>query len=256
VKTSNGTYVADQVVVAMSSYQKPRVPEFASELRPGVVQLHSHDYKSPSQLQEGPVLLVGAGNSGAEIGIELARKGHETWMAGRDTGGIPFRIDGIWARLFLYRLVLRVIFHRVLTIRTPMGRKARPKMISQGGPLIRVKADTLANAGVTRTGRVVGVRDGLPLLDDGRTLDVANVVWSTGYHPAFGFIELPIFDDHGEPIHEGGVSTEPGLYFVGLHFLYSMSSTMVHGVGRDAERIVETLSRCARRGSASLPATH
>jgi putative flavoprotein involved in K+ transport len=161
---------------------------------------------------------------------------------------VPFKIDGLPARLFLYRLVMRFIFHRLLTIKTPMGRKARPKIMTQGTPLIRLKGKQLAAAGIKRVGRVAGVRDGLPVLDDGTVLDVANVVWCTGFHPGFSWIDLPVIDAHGEPIHDGGVvPAVPGLYFVGLHFLYAMSSTMIHGVGRDAKRIVDALA--ARLGS-------
>jgi putative flavoprotein involved in K+ transport len=120
--------------------------------------------------------------------------------------------------------------------------------MTQGTPLIRLKGKQLAAAGIKRVGRVAGVRDGLPVLDDGRVLDVANVVWCTGFHPGFSWIDLPALGDDGEPIHDGGVvPAVPGLYFVGLHFLYAMSSTMIHGVGRDAKRIVDALA--ARLGS-------
>lgn len=239
---------ADQVVVAMSNYQRPHVPAFARELRPDIVQLHSYEYRSPSQLREGPVLLVGAGNSGAEIGIEVARN-HPTWMSGRDVGQIPFQIDGFLGRLFLVRLVLRFLFHRVLTVRTPLGRKAYPTVTRQGGPLIRTKRKHLEAAGAQHVPKVAGVQDGLPVLEDGRVLDVANVIWCTGFHPGFSWIELPIFGEDGKPIHrEGVVDGAPGLYFVGLHFLYSLSSVMVHGVARDAERVVDGVAARGRNG--------
>jgi putative flavoprotein involved in K+ transport len=232
---------AEHVVVAMSNYQSRRVPACADELSPEIVQLHSSEYRSPSQLRAGDVLLAGAGNSGSEIALELSRT-HRTWMSGRDTGHIPFRIGGFWGRLFLVRLVLRFLFHRLLTVKTPMGRKVRVKMLSQGGPLIRVKPKDLLAAGVKRVPRVVGVRDGLPLLEDGRVLDVENVVWCTGYDVALSWIDLPIFGEYGEPLHESGVATtEPGLYFVGRMFLHAASSVMVHGVGRDAARIVQAI---------------
>src|SRR4029434_5985055 len=115
-----------------------RRPAFAKELRSDILQLHSIEYRSPRQLQPGGVLLVGAGNSGAEIAVETVRE-HETWMSGRDTGHVPFRIDGVAARLFLVRLLFRVVFHRVLTVGTPMGRRLRRKMFTQGAPLICVK---------------------------------------------------------------------------------------------------------------------
>jgi putative flavoprotein involved in K+ transport len=241
---------ADQVVVAMASYQKARFPDYARELRPDIVQLHSLDYKNPSQLREGPVLVVGAGNSGAEISLDLARE-HRVWLSGRKVGQIPFRIEGLAARLFLVWLVMRLVFHRILTVRTPVGRRARPGIISKGGPLVRQKEATLAAAGIERVPRIVGVRDGLPLIDDGRVLEVSNVVWTTGFDPGMSWIDLPIHGEHGEPEHEGGVvARAPGLYFVGLHFLYAMSSSMIHGVGRDADRIAGAVAaRQAGRAS-------
>ena len=238
---------ADQVVVAMANYQKPRTPPFAAALASEIVQLHSSEYKNPDQLREGPVLLAGAGNSGAEIAVELRQRGHEVWLAGRPTGEAPFRLTSFWGRWVGARLLLRFVFHRLLTIRTPMGKRARPKILSAGTPLIRTRKDDLLASGVRWVGRVVGVKDGRPELDDGRTLDVANVIWCTGFYQGFSWIDLPIFDDGGAPRHEGGVVTsQPGLYFVGLNFLYSMSSSMIHGVGRDAARITAHLA--ARRG--------
>lgn len=242
VESSGGRWEAEHVVVAMATYQRPRVPAFAAELGTGVVRLHSSDYRNLSQLAEGPVLVVGAGNSGAEIALEAARGGHRTWLSGRHPGHLPFRIDGLAARAGLVRLILRGLFHRVLTTDTPLGRKVRPAVVSRGGPLIRVKPRDLAAAGVERVPRTTGIRGGLPLLDDGRVLEVANVVWCTGYHPGFSWIDLPVLDAHGEPVHERGiVPGEPGLYFTGLHFLYAMSSTMIHGAGRDAEHIARTI---------------
>ena len=233
---------AGQVVVAMSSYQRPKLPAFAGELAAELVQLHSSDYRNLAQLKPGGVLIAGAGNSGAELAIEAARGGHPTWMAGNDTGHIPFRPESFLGRNLLAPLVLRFVFHRLLTIRTPLGRKLRPKMLGKGGPLIRVQPVDLAAAGVQRVPRVVGVQEGRPLLADGRMLTVANVIWCSGYHPGFDWIELPIFADEGTLLHQGGVVEKaPGLYFVGLTFLYAMSSSMIHGVSRDAERIVKTI---------------
>ncbi|HEX7050742.1 MAG TPA: NAD(P)-binding domain-containing protein [Longimicrobiales bacterium] len=239
-------FEAANVVVAMGNYQRPRVPPFAPELRDDIVQLHSSAYRNPSQFRDGGVLIVGAGNSGVEIALEAAR-GHPTWLAGRDTGHLPFRIDGVAARLLLVRLVLRVLFHRVLTVRTAIGRKARSMMIDRGSPVIRVRRAELAAAGIERVPRVRGVRDGLPLLEDGRTLDVSNVVWCTGFDADFSWIDLPALDENDQPVHvHGVVPGVPGLYFVGLHFLYAMSSGMIHGVGRDAERIANAIADRAR----------
>ena len=107
-------------------------------------------------------------------------------------------------------------------------------------------------AGIERVTRVAGVKDGLPVLEDGRVLDVANVVWSTGFHHDFSWLDLPGLGD-GEPPHRRGVvDGQPGLYLVGLHFLYAMSSAMIHGVGRDAEHIARQI---AARQPSGRPAT-
>jgi putative flavoprotein involved in K+ transport len=237
---------AAQVVVAMASYQRPRLPAFARELRPDLVQLAASDYKSPGQLRDGATLVVGAGNSGAEIALDVAR-GRKVLLAGRKVGQVPFDIHGLPARLFLGWLVMRVVFHRILTVRTPMGRRARPGLLSKGGPLVRQKEAHLRAAGIERVPRLVSARGGLPLLDDGRVLDVQNIIWSTGYQADLSWIDLPVFDESGAPRHDAGVVTEsPGLYFVGLPFLYSYSSTMIHGVRRDAARIAKAAAARAR----------
>lgn len=237
-------FMADNVVVAMSSWQKPWIPEFADQLDPGIVQLHAADYKNPGQLQEGSVLVVGAGNSGAELARELART-HEVWLSGPSTGAIPFRPESVIARALL-PFIGRVVFHRLLSTRTPMGRKARPKMIATGEPLLRVKPKDLAEAGVERVPRVTRVVRGQPQLEDDRAIDAANVVWCTGFNTGFSWIDLPVLGPQ-EPVHDSGiVESEPGLYFVGLKFLYSVSSEQIHGVGRDAARIADAIS--ARSG--------
>jgi len=246
VRAGKRRFEAEHVVVAMATYQRGKVPPFAKELDPGIVQIHSSEYRNLSQLREGGVLIVGAGNSGAEIAMETAKK-HPTLMSGRNVGEVPFRISGFAARLFLARFVLRFLFHRVLTLDTPMGRKARPSMISKGGPLIRTKSADLAAAGVRRVPKLAGARGGKPVLEDGQVLDVANVVWCTGFHPGLSWIDLPVFGEDGEAIQERGVAAgEPGLYFVGLHFLYAFSSTMIHGVGRDAEHVAEVIAARSR----------
>jgi putative flavoprotein involved in K+ transport len=201
------------------------------------------------------VLLVGAGNSGAEIAVEVARAGHHVWLSGETPGEAPFDLGGLVGRLFLTRFLLRFVFHRVLTLRTPMGRRLQQRRGGHGAPLIRVKSASLAAAGVERAPRTVGARDGRPLLADGRVLDVTNVLWCTGFQPASTWIDLPVFGADGQPRHERGqVFNEPGLYFVGRHFLYAMSSTMIHGVGRDAEHVAQVIAARTVGAVSPLPA--
>lgn len=247
VVTKNGAYEADHVVVAAASYQKPRRPEFARDLDANVFQMHSHEYRRPSQLPDGPVLLVGAGNSGAEIAIDLAGT-HEVFLSGRDVGHIPFDIAGFLGRKLLVRLVIRGMFHRVLTMRTPMGRKFRSKMHGHGMPLIRTRPGQLERAGVRRVGKITGISDGKALTDDGAKVPFASVIWCTGFHSGFNWIDLPVLDAHGDPRHRFGKATEmDGLYFAGLHFQYAVSSTMVAGVGRDARRVAGWIAAARKR---------
>jgi putative flavoprotein involved in K+ transport len=234
----------------MSSFQVPRVPAFATDFGPEIVQLHSAGYRNPSQLQDSGVLVVGAGNSGAEIALEVAGR-HPTWLAGKESGHVPFRIEGAAARYVFQPLLFRVVGHRVLTVDTPIGRRMRPRIMSHGAPLVRVKPKDLAAAGIQRVPRAVGVHDGHPQLADQRVLEVANVIWCTGFGPDFSWIDLPVFgeNEHEPTHHRGVVADQPGLYFVGLHFLYAMSSGFLPGVDRDAEHIVQAI--LARAGPTS-----
>ena len=154
---------SSNIVVATSSYSTPKTPAFASELDPSIVQLHSLEYRTPDQLPDGPVLIVGVGNSGADITMELA-KTREVMVAGETDAVIPFRIEPWLARNVLISGVFLMLQH-VMTMRTPMGRKARAK----GGktPLIRVKPKDIA-AVARRVPRIVSVSDGKPVTADGR----------------------------------------------------------------------------------------
>jgi len=232
-------FEADRVVVATGFYGTPSVPGFAAELDPRIVQMHSSEYRDPSQLRPGGVLLVGAGNSGADIAIEVS-KTHQTWLSGRDKGQVPIRIESRLARFVLP--ILWFVASHVLTIRTPLGRKVRPHVLANGAPRIRVKTDDLVAAGVERVAKTVGVTGGSPALEDQRVLDVANVIWCTGFRQDFSWIDVPVFGEQRELRHERGVTSEPGLYFVGLDFLYAFTSENVGGVGRDARYVAKRIA--------------
>jgi len=138
---------------------------------------------------------------------------------------------------------VRFVGNHVLTLKTPIGRKAQPRFISHGAPLIRVKLKDLAAAGVEQVPRTVGIEDGRLALEDGGVLDVSNVIWCTGFREEFPWIDLPIFGEDGRPLHERGVVVgEPGLYFVGLRFQYAAGSDVLPGVGRDAEYVAKDIA--------------
>jgi putative flavoprotein involved in K+ transport len=199
--------------------------------------------------------VVGAGNSGAEIAFEVSRM-HPTYLSGKPSGQIPVRHGPAAARFFFP--MVRFVGHHVLTLRTPIGQKVQPKFISHGAPLIRVKLKNLTAAGVKQVPRTVGMEGGRPALEDGRILDVSNVIWCTGFREEFPWIDLPVFGEDGRPLHERGVVVrEPGLYFLGLLFQYAVSSDVLPGVGRDAEYIAKHIAKhTASREPNGRPRAH
>ena len=233
-------YVSDNVVVATGACQIPKIPAFASELKPAIQQIHSSAYRSSGQLRDGEVLVVGTGNSGAEIGLEVSRT-HRVWMAGSNPREIPFR-HGAFGAAFALPLV-RFLGTYVLTVDTPIGKRVQPQFLRHGAPLIRVKTKDLIAAGVERVSRVAGVRDGLPLLADDRALDVANVIWCTGFKTDFGWVHLSAFDDDGRPLQYRGIARSfPGLYFMGLEFQYAATSGVLPGIVRDARHVAQHIA--------------
>ncbi len=232
------TLSAANVVVATGAYDNPRVPPFARELDERIVQLRSKEYRNPSQIQEGGVLVVGAGNSGAEIAIELAPH-HQTWLSGRDTGQEPTRAGSLPDHLFTPIMWLMATR---LTVKTRFGRRLRDHFLDppRGIPLGRVRRKDFARAGIRRVPRMTGVMNGRPVLENGKLLKVSNVIWCTGFTPDYDWIDLSLPTHNGVPVHDRGiVESCPGLYFVGLPFLYSLSSALLGGVGRDAKHIVD-----------------
>jgi putative flavoprotein involved in K+ transport len=228
---------ASQVVVATGAHQTKRIPVWAGALDSSILQVHAADYRNPAQVREGPVLVVGAGNSGAEIAIELAKAGHPTSLAGRSTGHIPaaaYAFNG----LFFWFLA-----NKILSVDTPIGRRARPKAQSHGGPLIQLTLKEVTDAGVDLLPRVATVHEGRPMLEDGRRVDVSNVIWCTGFGHDFSWIDLPGLAPDRLPEHDRGVMpSQPGLYFIGLPFLTKLAFAFVGGVGDDAKRLVRTIA--------------
>ncbi len=236
VTANDQQFEADHIVVATGPYQHPRVPAFAAELDPAITQFHSAQYRNPEQVPSGDTLVVGVGSSGAEIALELAAT-HHVWLAGRDTGyrpkDIPLPLRGLYWWLL----------HRAINTGNRIGQRVKQQSEHRGAPLIGIHRDAFAHAHVERVPQVAGVRDGQPLLQDGRVLAMRNVIWATGFSRDYQWIDLTIFDKDGDPAHDRGVvKNMAGIYFVGLPFQYTLTSTFIGGVGRDARYVTDCIA--------------
>lgn len=241
INTNGGTYFARNVIVATGAYQKPFTPGLSTQLEANILQIHSSDYKNPQQIPVDNILVVGAGNSGAEIALDLVKTGKKVWLAGRDVGRVP--ANSPVGKFFNGYPIWWIMTH-MLTIDTPLGRKIQKTSVNHGTPLGRVTRAEIAAAGVVLTPRVSNVVSGKPQLEDRQIIPADAVIWATGYKPDFSWIKIPIFDNHGYPIHDRGViKSSPGLYFIGLFFQTGLSSSFLGGVGKDAAFITAQLAK-------------
>lgn len=227
------TYRARRVVVATGPYTAPHVPAWAGQLPAAVAQLHSRDYRRPTQLPgAGPVAVVGSGNSALQIAADVAATGRPVFVAfDENTPALPNN-QLMWAFLVASGF-LRASRH------TPLGRwlHGRPEPVVSGD-LARLRGFAnarfigRATAGLP-TGALQGRRGPTPPLD--------AVVWATGYRPDYGWIELPVLEPDGRPRHHRGLTEAPGVAFLGLDWLDSRRSALLNGAGPDARRVVAAL---------------
>lgn len=238
---SGDEVIARQVIVTTGAHRVPVTPAYASQLDPSIRQFHSLEYQGPEQFADGPVLVVGAANSGTDIALEAARSGHHVTLAGRHPGHIPVDIDkpvgNVLSGIFISRL-------RRLTIETPKGRAAKAYEGLHGVMLVRNSPGDLDRAGVVQVGRIDRIESGMPLTSDGTTLNAATVVWCTGSRPGLDWIDIDgVVGADGGPIESRGLSNAcPGLAFVGMPFQYSVASSTLMGMDRDAAFVVNSLA--------------
>ena len=182
---------------------------------------------------ETDVLVVGAGQSGAEIALDMSR-GHKVWLSGRDTGEEPATQGTVKERIIV--TIFAFAARKVINVANPLGRKLRKHFFypPRGIPRKGGSKKRLFEAGVEWVERTKGTSEGYPMLENGTVLKVNNVIWCTGFVTDYSWIDLPIFDDYGFPRHNRGVVHErPGLYFIGMPFQSTLSSSLVMGVGKD-----------------------
>ncbi|MFP5346412.1 MAG: flavin-containing monooxygenase [Actinomycetes bacterium] len=236
VRTSDSLLHARQVVVATGAFQSPAVPpSLAARLGADVVQVHSGAYRRPADLPEGPVVVVGAGNSGVQIAEELAAT-REVHLA---VGSRP--------RMIAQRPLGRDLFRwltRLGIVDLPAGSRLGRRLRS-GPEMVMSSWSRLARLGITVRPRLVDAEGSRVRLDDGTSADVASVVWATGYRSDWSWVDIAgSVDDDGSVRHQRGVSPVPGLYFVGLPWQHTRGSALLGFVQHDAAWVADQLAKC------------
>jgi putative flavoprotein involved in K+ transport len=245
VETEAETYQARAIVVATGPFQQPFTPPFAADLAPSVLQLHSSAYRNPGQLPPGGVLVVGAGNSGAQIAEELAQVRDVTLAIGKRPPYLPQRVLGRDIFWWLHRLgMMRV------SAASALGRRMR-----RLDPLIGTDLRRLARGrGVRLVGRALSGSGTTVRFADGQGGEFASVIWATGFRLNYAWIDVPVLDQNGAPVHQRGVTTVPGFYFVGLPWLHRRGSALLGGVGSDAAFLATQIAARLATSSGGLPA--
>ena len=225
---------AAQVVVATGPFQRPFVPDLSAGADPAVAQLHSSTYKRPGDLPAGAVLVVGGGNSGCQIARELAASNHVELAIGKKSPVIPQRLLGrdIWwwgSQLGVSKV----------TIDSKLGRR-----LSTRDPIIGQGPRSLAGAGVTLRKAVRSIAGRTVTFDDGATSEPTAIVWATGFHGSYGWIDVPgVLDERGRPRHRRGVTSAPGFFFLGLSWQWTRGSALLGWVGDDAAYVAERIAK-------------
>jgi putative flavoprotein involved in K+ transport len=226
-----------QVVVATGPFQIPFIPAAAQGFDPAVTQIHSADYRNPHSLPAGPVLVVGAGNSGLQIAEELAATRQVDVSVGETAPMLPQRLLG----RDLFWWLTRLRFMRMNNA-TRVGRRLQ----ARGEFVIGTNRRRLRRAGVRFRRRLVRAEGRFARFADGSSLDVPVVIWATGYRADYSWISIPGVTADGRVVHQRGVSDVPGLYFVGLSWQYTRGSALLGFVADDAAHIADQITARGR----------
>jgi putative flavoprotein involved in K+ transport len=235
--TGGTVYQARGVIAATGAFHQPYTPQRPGQ---GYFQgqvLHAAAYRHPMPFVGQRVVVVGAGNSAIQIGVELARVAHVT-LATR--APIRFRRQQIFGR---------DVHHWAWLLgldRLPLG------------PGAAHAATGVLDAGVYQAAVAAGQPDRRPMFtyftaagvvwEDRTEEPVDTVIYATGYRPSLGYLaDLGALDADGQPVHRRGISVVvPGLAYVGLSNQWTYASATLRGVGPDAGYVVQHLRQHLR----------
>lgn len=243
ISTNEGTVIkTKKVVIATGPFHTPRIPAFARELPEHVVQLHSSQYKNKNQLNEGRVLIVGGGNSGAQIAVELSRD-HETYLSvSQKPRFIPLTIGN---KSFFWWC------EKLGILQANRDSFIAKKVQGQPDPIFGFELkERIKNQKIKLKGRTVSIEKDELLFVDQTKIKVQNVIWATGYTQDYSWIEVPgLFDQYGKVKHDRGITEMDGLYFLGMPWQHRRGSALLLGVGDDAEYLAQQISKTDENSS-------
>ncbi|WP_232697380.1 flavin-containing monooxygenase [Brevibacillus daliensis] len=236
ITTTDRIYLAKHVIIATGPFQKPFIPQFAQELSADVQQIHSAEYHNPSQIAEGNSLVIGAGNSGAQIAVELAQtKRNVTISTGHPLRYKPLKIAGKSIFWWLKKMGI---------VRMPKHSWIGKWLSKRSDPIFGKELQHLIKLGqISISPRATQAVDRVVTFENGEQLEVTSIIWATGFQSDFNWVDIPnVLDSRGNPNHHKGVSKIDGLYFLGLPWQNSRGSALIGGVRDDAKYLVELIT--------------
>jgi len=240
ITTPEGEMTANQVVVTTGPFQSPNYPHFCSQLSSKIMQLHTANYQNPGQLPGSSVLVVGAGNSGSQIAYELSKTKKVYLSASGAIQYLPYRVLG--RSLFWW-------YDKIGLLQKGAETRLGKKLMAKKDPLYGFELKkAIARGEVSIVPRAIGAEGESVIFEDGSDVQVSAVIWATGFKPDYSWIDIPeAFDADSAIAHERGVSTLPGLYYIGLPWQSARGSALIGWVHRDAEYIGQAIERYGER---------
>lgn len=247
VETSRSVIQARHVVIATGPFAAPYVPLAGRDLSDSVFQLHSSGYRRPGDIPDGDVVIVGGGNSAAQLAVELADTHRVTIVSPRPLWFLPATLLG--ADLYWWLYLTGTLNARASS---PVSRYVRRRGDAIIGTDLR-REIKVGRVGLL-TQRVTGATGRDLVLADGSRVRAENVLWCTGFRPDLRWLQVPgALDAAGEPVHRRGASPVPGLHWMGLPWQTRLNSSIIDGVDRDARATAKRIYAGLPTGS-STPA--
>lgn len=242
IETGGEIYRSKTVVAATGSWQKPFIPDYPGREEFAGVQIHSANYRSPDRFAGKRVLVVGAGNSGAQIMAELSIFANATWATLEEPRFLPDDVDG------------RVLFdvasekYRALTFGSTGHEhtEKKPKSRDLLGSIVMVEPvrEARGRGGLSSRRMFVRITENGVVWSDGSEEYIDAIIWCTGFKPALDFLKpLNIAEETGKVEVKGTRSVrEPRLWLVGYGNWTGFASATLIGVGRSSRATVQEIS--------------